>query len=254
MALQDIPEAWETYPALVDDKPAMFFLNMGLVQAAPIESAPHLYLVKIEMNDPGDNGLGTGAEAEGFMPLEDAIYDAAKAADLYFAGRVRNAGHWEMGLYGGAGVEISEVLDRMGPAIAGRKIMVGGGEDPEWGFLLEYLAPDRERWQWIMDHRVVRQLMQAGDDVDKPRTVDHVAHFPTEAALEAFVTAAKVQGFEESQRHEDKEDPGELPWMVEVQRKDPVGVNEIHDVVMGLIEIVEEHDGDYDGWGCPITQ
>lgn len=254
MALQEIPEAWETYPAIVDDKPAMFFLNMGMVQAAPIADAPFLYLVKIEMSDPGDNGLGTGGEAESFMPIEDAICESAKQADLYFAGRVRTGGHWEMGFYGAEGVELSEVLDRVGPMVAGRNIMLGGGEDAQWEFMLGYLAPDRERWQWIMDHRVVRQLMQAGDEVDKPRVVDHAAHFPTEDKLDAFVTAAKEQGFSESQRHEDKDGGGELPWMVEVQREDPVGVNEIHDVVMGLIELVEGNDGDYDGWGCPVTQ
>lgn len=254
MTPQEIPEAWETYPAYVDGKPAMFFLNMGLVQAAPVAEAPALYLVKVQMKDPGPNGVGTGDEGEAFMPIEDALCGAATAAGYYFAGRVRSDGHWELGFYGKPDLEISDVLDEVGPQIAGLEIMVGGGEDPEWGFLLEYLAPDRERWQWIMDHRVVRQLMEAGDDIEKPRTVDHALHFKTEPALDAFVAAAGNEGFKESQRSEDKDNGGERPWMVEVQREDAVEVNNIHDAVMYLTELAEAEDGEYDGWGCPVAQ
>ncbi|MEM6990498.1 MAG: DUF695 domain-containing protein [Myxococcota bacterium] len=254
MTQQEIPEAWETYPAFVDGKPAMFFLNMGLVQAAPIAGAPMLYLVKVQMKDPGENGVGTVAEGEAFMPIEDALCEAATKAGYYFAGRVRSEGHWELGFYGAEGLEISEVLDQVGAPLADLQIMVGGGEDPEWGFLLEYLAPDRERWQWIMDHRVVRQLMEAGDDIEKPRMVDHALHFKTEKALDAFVAAAAEQGFKESQRSEDKENGGERPWMVELQREDAVEVNTIHDAVMMLMELADAQDGDYDGWGCPVAQ
>lgn len=251
---QEIPEAWETYPAFVDEKPAMFFLNMGLVQAAPIAAAPTLYLVKVVMKDPGPSGMGTAEEGEMFMPVEDALCGSATKAGMHFAGRVRTDGHWELGFYGADGLDLAEVLDSVGPMIADLEIMIGGGEDPEWGFLLEYLAPDRERWQWIMDFRVVRQLSEAGDDCDKARTVDHAAHFVTEEALNTFVAAAKEQGFEESQRKKHEEPDLERPWMVEVGRSNTVAIEEIHDAVMDLIEIVEANGGEYDGWGCPVTQ
>jgi len=254
MSDEEIPEAWESYPAFVDDKPAMFFLNMGLVQAAPIAAAPFLYLVKVQMKDPGPEGVGSPDESSSFMPIEDALCKAAQGAGLHFAGRVRSGGHWELGFYGPEGVEISDVLDSVGATIAGLEIMVGGGEDAEWGFLLDYLAPDRERWQWIMDHRVVRNLTEAGDDPAKPRVVDHALHFPTEAALDGFVEALKEDGFVESQRHEDKDNGESLPWMLELQREDEVTVDAIHDVVMGLVELAETHKGEYDGWGCPVTQ
>ena len=252
MTPEEIPQAWETYPAFVDGKPAMFFLNMGMVQAAPIASAPALYLVKVEMADPGPDGMGTAAEADRFMPFEDALCEAAAKAGLYFVGRVRAGNHWEMGFYGAQDLDLAELLEGIGKVSSEFEIMLGGGDDPDWEFLLGYLAPDRERWQWIMDHRVVRQLTDAGDDPSKPRAVDHAVHFETEDALEKFVADAKALGFTEAQRHHDAN--AELPWMVEVQREDPVMLSHIHDAVMDLIELVESHGGDYDGWGCPVTQ
>ena len=252
MTPQEVPESWESYPAFVDDAPAMFLLNMGLVERAPIAEASTLYLIKVEMAEPGEHGLGTAAEAERFMPFEDAVCAATTAAGLYTAGRVRTGGHWEMGFYGAEGVDLSEVLDGVGEIVAEFEIMIGGGDDPEWDFLLGYLAPDRERWQWIMDARVVRQLEEHGDDAEKPRPVDHALHFATEDALATFVKKATELGYRESQRKQ--EDGRELPWMVEVVREDPVTVDEIHDAVMELMTIAEELGGDYDGWGCPVTQ
>lgn len=254
MTPQEIPESWESYPAFVDGNPAMFFLNMGLIQVAPIADAPALYLAKIQMTDPGPNGVGTTAEAEAFNPIGDAICEAAASAGYHFAGRVRCDGHWELGFYGAAGGDFPAVLDAVGPQLSALSIMVGGGDDPQWGFLLEYLAPDRERWQWILDHRVVDQLIEAGDDPSKPRPVDHTAHFPNVESLNHFVRAAEGLGFKETQRREDSTRDDGLPWTLEVQRNDTVDVDTIHDVVMGLIELVEEHNGDYDGWACPVAQ
>ena len=253
MTAPEVPEAWEIYPAYSDGKPAMFFLNMGLIQVAPLEALPQLYLIKVQMEDPAENGLGTNAEAQRFMPFEDAVRDAAAAAGMLMAGRVRTDGYWEIGFYGPSGLDFTDVLDNAGPAVAGFEIMLGGADDPNWGFLLDYLAPDRERWQWIMDFRVVRQLQEAGDELDKPRPVDHTIHFNDAASADAFIEDAKQIGFTVSQRHHD-ENRDELAHMVELQREDPVAVDHIHAVVMDLVELAEKHEGDYDGWGCPVAQ
>ncbi len=253
MTPQEIPQVWESYPALADGKPGLFMVNMGLLSAAPVAEAPSVYFVAVHMQDPGPDGVGTSDESERLGPIEDAIADAAQAAGLYFPGRVRTDGRWELGFYGAAGVDIAAVLDTVGPALADLDITIGDADDPQWRYLFDYLAPDRERWQWILDFRVVRQLEEAGDDGSKPRTVDHAAHFRTEAALEAFVASVASDGFVESNRHHHDEADSQYPWMVEVQREDPVELAHIHDVVMDLIEKVEAHDGDYDGWGSPVA-
>ena len=253
MTPQDIPQLWESYPALADGKPGLFMVNMGLVAAAPLPAAPAVYFVTVHMQDPGPDGVGTPEEAERLGAVEDAIAEAAQAAGLHFPGRVRTDGRWELGFYGPTGLDIASVLDSVGHVLADLEIQIGDNEDPEWRYLLDYLAPDRERWQWILDFRVVRQLAEAGDQNEKPRTIDHAAHFRTEADLDAFVASVASVGYVESQRHRGDDADDELPWMVEVQRDDPVTLEHIHAVAMDLIERVEAHDGDYDGWGCPVT-
>ena len=252
MTQQQIPEIWESYPALANGKPALFLVNMGLLSIAPLADAPAIYFVTVAMRDPGPNGVGTSEESESFSAIEDALGDAATAAGLHFPGRVRTDGRWEFGFYGPVGFDVHAMLEGVGPVLADLDITFGDNDDPEWRYALEYLAPDRERWQWILDYRVVRQLEQSGDNPETPRTIDHVAHFRTAEAVDAFVADAATVNFVESQRNQEPDET--YPWMVEVQREDPVTIDHIHDVVMDLIERVEAHDGEYDGWGCPVTR
>jgi regulator of RNase E activity RraB len=254
MTHQPVPDLWESYPALANGKPALFLVNMGLLSVAPLSAAPAIYFVTVAMRDPGPNGVGTAEESESFSPIEDAFGEAAAAAGLYFPGRVRTDGRWEFGFYGPADVDVHAMLEGIGPLLADLDVTFGDNDDPEWRYALEYLAPDRERWQWILDYRVVRQLEKSGDNPEKPRVIDHVAHFRDSAAVDAFVAHAATVGFVESQRHEEPDAESPYPWMVEMQREDPVTIDHIHDVVMDLIERVEAHDGDYDGWGCAITR
>jgi hypothetical protein len=249
---QDVPDTWETYPDLVEDRPAMILFNLGLVDAAPIAEAPVLFLVRVKMEDPGEQGVGTRAEMERFAWFEDNLAEVAKAAGLYFVGRTRGDGHWEMCFYGSADVDMGKLLGRMPRTDVDFDIALGGGEDPQWGFLLEFLAPSPERWQWILDRRVVAQLQEAGDALDVPRIVDHAARFPDQVRAEAFAAAAESAGYTVSQRGKDPKG-GERPFLVEVQREDPVELGHIHDVVMDLANAAREQDGEYVGWGAPVS-
>jgi hypothetical protein len=40
---------------------------------------------------------------------------------------------------------------------------------------------------------------------------------------------------------------------VQLVREDPVSLSRIHDLVMELSELAEEHGGHYDGWGAPVA-
>lgn len=251
MTPDEVPEHWDSYPSYLDDAPASFLFNMGLGDHAPIESAPFLYLVRVNMVEPGDHGMGTPAEAQRFAWFEDQLSEAAAARGLFTAGRLRTQGRWEVAMYGAEGIDLAAVLDTFSPGDRDFEIALGGGEDPEWGFYWELLFPDRERFQWMMDRNVVMQLEDHGDDVEAPRLVDHAISFPDEKSLEAFVAASREIGCSESQRH--KRDDEENPWMVELQKEDPVALGHIHGVVMELIELAEQHGGDYDGWGAPIV-
>lgn len=241
---------WDFYYCRVDDAPASVFLNFQYQQERP--PLDTLYYAGLQMLDPADHGMGGPEDAEALWALEDAITTSAAGAGFTYVGRLRNKGDWQLTFYGDAGKEaaLEEVVVRA-LADADRGYRIGSQADAEWGYYDEFLMPDAERWQWIMDRRVVQQLEGSGDQLDTPREVDHFIHFADADARDAFGRAAAELGFRIEAL--DPDQTNELPFGMSVHRNDAVNLNHIHDVVMTLSDLADENAGDYDGWGCVLV-
>ncbi len=244
-------DEWDFYYCRVDDAPASIFLNLAYQRARPA-GLDTLYYAGLQILEPGDHGMGAEDDAKLLWELEDRITQSA-AGDFTYVGRLRNNGDWQLTFYGKAGNEEKlEELVVQALAEADRGYRVGSQADADWGYYEEFLVPDAERWQWIMNRRVVQQLAQAGDDHEVPRPVDHFIYFPDAKKREAFIVAAKAKGF--SADEGPTRDEAELPYAAQLVRADPVELNHIHSLVMELTELADEHGGDYDGWGAPIAK
>ncbi len=244
-------EEWDFYYCRVDDAPASIFMNFQYREERPA-GLETLYYVGLEMLEPGEHGLGVDDDVKLLWALEDVITTAAAEAGFTYVGRLRTGGDWQLTFYGTGGKEPTlEELVVNALSEPERGYRIGSQEDADWEYYEEFLMPDAERWQWIMDRRVVQQLEKAGDVLDTPRPVDHFIGFPDVERRESFLVAARAKGFtaEAGVTHES----GEKPFSAQLIRSDPVELEHIHDVVMDVIELAEEHDGDYDGWGAPIA-
>jgi hypothetical protein len=251
----EVADEWDFYPCRVDDEPASIFLNLWFRERAPIAGLDTLYWVRIAMRDRGDHGMGSGAEAEVLYPIEDQLVARAREHGLVNVGRVRNDGTWQLMLYGPAGrlAALTALANDTRAALDGREVKTGEKRDPEWEVYTEFILPDAERWQWMMDRRVVAVLADNGDVAELPRRVDHWLYFPTARSRDAFVAAAAEDGF----AREDSSDDGRYPsgtFGARIYRDDPVELEHIHDVVMQLHDLADEHEGTYDGWETSVER
>lgn len=243
----EIPDAWEFYVCRVEDAPASILVNLGFESVAPLPAADTLYVVRIEMQDRDDHGMGTVAEAELLRSVEDRISEGAQAMGLYYVGRMRSRGAWQLVCYGPAGW-----LDALKPThttlelLVGRRVDVRTMPDPDWGFYREYLLPDADSRQWIADRHVVEELQDRGDTLTEPRLVKHWAFFTTTSERAAFVTEAEHQGFAVVNLVDDA--VGARAFGAQLARVDAVDLDHIHDVTMSLVELARRHAGAYDGW------
>jgi regulator of RNase E activity RraB len=245
-------EAWDFYYGRVDDAPASIFLNFGYQGDVP-PGLDTLYYCGLQIADPGEHGMGQGADVDKLWALEDAITAAATAAGFCHVGRLRNGGDWQITLYGVAGKEAeleALVVAALGDAERGYRL--GSQPDPDWGYYHDFLLPDPERLQWIMNRRVVEQLAKSGDTHEIARPVDHFIHFADADARDGFIAVVEREGFA-ADAHDPDADAA-LPFTVALAREDPVTLQHIHDVVMHLSTLAEQFGGDYDGWGAPIAE
>lgn len=127
---------------------------------------------------------------------------------------------------------------------------MGSASDAEWSYYDEFLLPDPERRQWIHNRRLVETLEEHGDDLTSVRRVDHWAYFPTSSLRDTFVADARDQGFGLERAPDDLD--GQSPFGANVARHDSVDLDDIHEVVMTLVELAERHGGEYDGWETAV--
>lgn len=247
----EIRDAWEFYLCPIDDAPASLFLNFGFEPHAPLANADTLYVVRIALHDPDEHGMGSAAEAELLRSIEDRITEGAQATGLYYVGRIRSGGVWQLTFYGRTGW-----IDALRPThttlelLAGRHVDVRTMPDPDWGYYREFLLPDAERRQWIADRHVVDALHERGDVLTLARPVRHWAFFPTPGARASFVAAAAREGFVAAEQVDTAD--GARGFGAQLERVDAVDLDHIHDVAMGLLELARVHGGDYDGWETSV--
>ena len=119
-------------------------------------------------------------------------------------------------------------------------------EDQDWEYYREFLYPNEETLNYMGDQSVIRQLIQAGDDLTKERRVDHWLYFATERDLDDFLTTIKDKGFNIESKSINKE--ASLPHQLQIWRTDKVDIYTIYPMTSELRELVSKHNGLYDGW------
>lgn len=237
-------DEWDFYPCRVDDHPASILINLRFLYEDPRETNDFVHHAFLVMKEAGQHGVGTQAEMERLSPIEDAIFDRAEQAGAQPVGRLRSQGVWQLSVYGPEELPIADWLAELTKDDThDSQIKTQALADPEFEYLNEFLLPDAERHQWIMNRRVCDQLRQQGDDATKARPVDHFISYEG-TVPPGLIDAIKEREFEVT-------DTGEGLECVKVHN---VQLDTVHDIVMDLSELAEEHDAVYDGWGAPVTK
>ncbi len=96
----DVPDEWDFYLAKVDDAPASILLNFWFRKNSPVAGYDTLYWCRIQMLTPADHGMGDASERDALGAIEDEASEWAMENDLYYIGRLRNHGGWQLAFFG----------------------------------------------------------------------------------------------------------------------------------------------------------
>lgn len=234
-----IENEWDFYPCRVDGEPASILINLRFRYEDPAEQNDHVHHAFVRMREAGPQGLGTRAEMERLTPLEDAVFDRVEQAGAQPVGRLRYQGVWQLSAYGPKELPWATWIAEL----VGADVEVQCHADPDANYLNDFLLPDDERLQWIMDRRVCDQLREHGDDASSPRPVEHFVEYE-HAAPPGLVDAIRELGF-------DVTDGGQGLECVKVHT---VELETVHEIVMELSAVADRFDAAYSGWGAPVTK
>ena len=253
----EIDEDWGVYlcNAFAYDLPAVIRTNLALRDFEYTANYPKRLHLQILYKNADDNGFPTREEGEYVYSIEDAVEEIVKQHGDMLAGvvkcdeRVRIFAYTknELGYYD----EISAVMSKNFPDYAYTLAIV---DDPDWELYFQGLYPDRYEYQSIMNMRLIEDIKSDGDSM-VPRVLEHCLLFKTEEHGDSFLAKVMEDSFIKlsSENQSDNEDiDKEYPYVLVIGRED--AFENIDEIVWYLMDLAEEFDGEYSGWGCHIVK
>ena len=255
--MAEIDEDWGVYlcNAFAYDLPAVIRVNLALRDFEYTANYPNRLHLQILYKNANDSGFPTREEGEYVYSIEDAVEEIVEQHGDMLAGvvkcdeRVRIFAYTknELGYYD----EISAVMSEKFPEYAYTLAVV---EEPDWELYFQALYPDRYEYQSIMNMRLIENIKSDGDSM-VPRVLEHCLLFKTEEHGEAFLAKVMEDSFIKlsSENQSDNEDiDKEYPYVLVIGRED--AFENIDEIVWYLMDLAEEFDGEYSGWGCHIVK
>ena len=253
----EIDEDWCIYlcNAFACDLPAVIRTNLALRDFEFTVNYPKRLELQILYKNTDDNGFPIREEGEYVYSIEDAVVETIEQHGDMLAGVVRcdervrivSYAKNELGYYD----EISEMMAEKFPDYAYTLAVV---EDENWDLYFQALYPDRYEYQSIMNMRLIENIKSDGDSM-VPRVLEHCLLFKTEENGEVFLTNVMEEGFYKlsSENLSNNEDiDKEYPYVLVIGRED--AFENIDEIVWYLMDVAEEFDGEYSGWGCHIVK
>lgn len=244
-------ESWEVYPSQLNGTFAMFSVNVAPADDAPFDNLPWINVVRMTGYETAPNGMPASAEVnQELYAIEERLAEMARARGAILVGRLTVAGRRELFFYAASDVA-KALVNHAGQAFGDLDFEPLVNEDREWALYLEFLYPEPLDWQRIQNQKVVQILLDGGDDLSRPRKIDHFAYFPDEAARVAFINALG-DGFTIDGATLDGE--RELPFALAFHSVGPADLTSIEKVTIPLSVAAQKVGGNYDGWGCEVQR
>jgi uncharacterized protein (TIGR01619 family) len=247
-------EEWDFYFSNVDDKPGSFYLDMGLIQIAPVDRMPHFFYVSLKMNDPREqDGLSSDREYETLIQIEDFLVESLKDNhDIIYVGRLTSNGTRDFYFYTSDTLLIEKTITESFVQFPKYEYDFEIKDDKEWRLYFDFIYPNPRQLQSILNRRVIDNLEKSGDKLIQPREVYHWIYFKSAEDREKYIEKVKQEDFKVEDIDTITGHDSEFKYKLKISRVDNVGYGDVDNYILYLWELANELGGDYDGWETSI--
>lgn len=233
---------WSSYFARLGPAPISIAVDLSFGSRAPVVSMPCACTVAVVLLEPDDAGMTTGAEYRALQSIEEALAEALEPAGIVEVGRVTGGGMRTFHYYGPAGCELAEPVAAVMRAHPAYRYRAVAADDPHWAIYSGYLYPDDAQLAFATDMKALQALLDAGDDFEQPRPIEHTIRFDDRAKSAVFARAMANQGYAVDA----------APDRVRCSKTDTLDPFKITEMRTCLTTLAEEFGGWYDGWAAPV--
>ena len=234
--------------ARYEEGPGSTLVNMSLLTKAPMKQYPYLLKAGVKLKKCSDDGLFTPAESDVLYSISDKIKASIDSLEKNisagtFTCQCLRTDYYYIGDTTNARAVLAATFKTYLPNY---EYIIEIRPDSAWNSYLKFLYPNEETMEYIENGKVVMNLSKEGDDLSKPRQVDHWLYFKTEADRATFLQYALQEKFKvEGKEYTSK---GKLHYQLHLSRTDMVDLGSICPITLKLRKKAKELNGEYDGW------
>ena len=239
---------WDQYMATWEGKEGAVVLNMSWGEIAPVEELPFVTVISFRSYQCDDSGLPKPEEYERIDSLSTGIINAAtQQRESHHLATMNYDCEIKEFFYSRDTLNLrNELLNHPMISMMLEKPAIEILHDPEWKVYRFFLYPDKYLRESMSNEKVIREIIQPGEDPRRLSRLTHRAEFKSEEEMNKFRVFVLEQGF----RIEDtsKINDPERPFLIVFSRRDQLLVDPITEISIRLSERAESLSGVYDGW------
>ncbi|MGO8024041.1 DUF695 domain-containing protein [Rhizobium leguminosarum] len=239
---------WNTYYGNEAGRPTSITLDLQYQQSGAI-AFPTLVVLQLKLANPRQDGMPQGDEFNVVYGIEDRLLNLlSNSNNSRFVGHKFSAGMVKYFFYTSNSSAVAAAAAVISVEFPGRQLDQSIVQDVGWSVYREMLLPKGDDIQQMADNNVIQTLSVQGDDIHKPRIIDHYAYFSTTKDRENFKKAILGEGFQIVK--ESLNTASKAQWSIVFHRLDaPVTITK---ATVELTHLAEQYSGDYDGWESPV--
>ncbi len=245
-------EYWELYMKNLEGNPASVQFNAGIsMEREEIQyTYPIVAFVKAKLKEPNARGLLSDNEAPEILFLEDKLEASLiKFRIGKYVGRIISDGYVTFLYYVQFTYNWPDFIAFALNEHTSYEISNGYEEDSEWNYYQKLLYPTAKEWQIIQNHKACDHLKTSGDNLHLARAIEHKL-FYTNKYEEALHTKLTDQGFKIKEELSNEEGVKGVSFY----RIDKPFYHDIDALTLSLIDMLEAHGAQYDGWETSIVK
>lgn len=249
MTAQSSEEQWDNYMATYEEgKLGLTTLRMDLINSIPIKNFNYILVTGLTYKTTKEDGF---PENETFDLLhkvgEELIELIEKETELIIVGSFTyNKERLEYFYIKETKNIVSKIEEFYKSKYSQYKFYLNIKEDKEWTYYKDFLYPNEETQNYMADQSVLIHLEEAGDNLTKPRRVDHWLYFSKETKMNDCKEELIKLNF--NIQYAGINEETNLPYELQVWRIDNVDIDSIYPITSKLRKITKKYDGEYDGW------
>ncbi|MGN7770174.1 DUF695 domain-containing protein [Phyllobacterium sp. 22552] len=209
-------EKWATCLTNFRSKRASILVDLSLRTVAPMASHLQLFVVRVDIRNPREDGLFQRDEGDTLFAIGDAIVEAVvkpqnqgiQAGKLTTDGKILYYFYFpdqvilrRFGIFSRVSnadstpATLEKRVDLVMSKFEGYKYQCFGSKEPGWEAYLDLLYPNEWEFQMISNGDLLSHMREQNDDTAQPRAIDHFIICPSQEIQMKIKASGEAMGF-----------------------------------------------------------